>query len=1097
MRNTRETQENVLAIGDFVLVRHQNLGIGKLASLHDDVARVTWFESPAQPIVREHDVPARSARRVELGNQHRVYHRDPHTGIWQAGRIADAGRVSGRHFGLGDDLYFVAFPNGDKRRVSIAQLETRWDRPLIDPTPMLAARTTITPFWHEGRVRLMRSAMAQRAACGGLTGLFSASVDLLEHQVRVVRTVLNDPIPRYLLADEVGLGKTIEALAILRQFVLEHPHDHRTIIVSPPHLREQWVDELSWRFRLGPLLDHSIRIIGPSELSSEKAPRLLIVDEAHHPARYAYDSSEEKRELYQKLARLAHQAPCLLLLSATPVLHNEDGFLAMLHLLDPVAYPLQDREAFRLRVSQRQQIADWLGDLQDDASPLFMEDTLNGLSGRLGEDARLLHLVEVARHLIDEDEYNKARKEALASLRAHIGEIYRLHRRILRTRRTSLTEPLWGRASAHVIVSKDSTRTEAEQLLLEWRGDLMLSVYREESLRHTAMSLWRCFLSAAMSHPAALRELAVARLEHRAPLEGLATCPLDVLHAPPVFDGEWDRLRGLADLLENHRSTRDAALLEYLQANPRERFVIFVDRPPIARQIHGFLEEALGDTVRIHRNHADVTAFTQEFVVRVLLCDASAEEGLNLNQHPAIIVHYDLPLAPNRVEQRIGRIDRIGSKRKVASLVFDDGSPLTTAWLNILRSPIGVFEDSIASLQYVLDEHIRAFVENSFNEGLEAFGMLEDALRDEEKGLAAELVRVRRQEALDTLEADASEHLRFEEMEDFDLEDDQLQEEMESWLVGRLMVGRESTDERGWRCRYVYRPHGSKSTLIPLEHWQRWFGGRVIGSGNAASMFPATPELTYRRRQAHLHLLPLVRVGHPLFDGSVAYAERDDRGAAFSMWRFRPSHLGERSSLAFRFDFRIDTDPGYVIGKTQSAGEWSSHAVQRRLDALFSPRFLTIWLDEELEPIEDSRLLELLEQPYAGDPMVGGGQDWNLVGEKWDIVDSIHPVADWSALVEKAALMARRRVYEDPSLKDVSLGARKELSMIATTAMAQLAARLQRLEGAALEFERAHLEQERMLFEAMDVALETPNVRLDSVGAIFLARHSPFNRNRA
>jgi ATP-dependent helicase HepA len=1093
LRNTSVIQQAIhIAIGDFVRVVNRDLGIGKLASIEHGIAHVTWFHSPAQPVAHEEDVPVDSIERVELGNQHRVYHQDSDSGTWRAGRVEDAGRISGRHFGVNGDLYFIAFPNGDTRRVLISELETRWDRPLDNPTAILATRTTVTPFWHEGRALLMRSAMAQRAACGGLAGLFSASVDLKAHQVRIVRTVLNDPIPRYLLADEVGLGKTIEALAVLRQLVLEHPRDHATLIVAPPHLQDQWREELSSRFGLGPLLGTSIRILSLPQLASENAPRLLIVDEAHHPASYAGATSPEARTLYRDLARLAHEAPRLLLLSATPVLRNEEGFLAMLHLLDPAAYPLEERDAFRERISQRQQIAEWLGDLQDDASPLFMEDALNGISEQFVKDTRLMELAEAARPLVDQEEGNTARMETLAALRAYVGEVYRLHRRLLRTRRGSLADPLWGRVGAQVVRCEDSTRADAERLLLDWRGELMLAVYRQEAPRGIALALWRHFLDAVLSHPIMLRELASARLDRRTPAPDLVTCPLETLHAGLLFEGEEKRLRELVELLEDYHSTRDAALIKHLVAHPDDRFVVYVDRPVIARQLHGVLAKALGGAVRLHRDHKDVVAFTRSDAVRVLVCDGSAEEGLNLHHSPATIVHYDLPLAPNRIEQRLGRLDRIGAKRPVSSLVFDDGAPMATAWLTLLRSTIGVFDSSIASLQYVLDDHLQTFMESSFDEGVDAFEAFTGALRDDANGLEAEMERIRRQESLDALEADPREQGRFEEMEDFDLDDDRLQEELEFWLVKRLHFKCEETDRHGWRRRYIYRREGHHRTLVPFEHWLHWFKGMVAGAQDASISFIATPELTYRRRQAHLHLLPLVRIGHPLFDGAVAHAKHDDRGAAFAMWRWRPAYRGVPPVLAFRFDFVVEATPREVQARVQSHGEISVHALQRRLDALLPPRFLTIWLNDEFEEITAPDTVVALEEPYTEKPM-GGGRDWNLVGERWAAVDARYPLANWKALVETVAAQATRRACQDPSLTEGSRGARLELATMAAKVTAQLMARLDRLKGAAREAERAHLDRERMLFAGMDAALEHPLVRLDSVGAIFLAGESPFD----
>ena len=1084
--------EALLTVGDFVRADADVLGIGKLKALDDTSARVTWFHSPARPVAHEEDLPITGLRRVELGNQHRVYYYSAETGAWHVGRIDDAGRIPGHHFGIDADLYFVAFPNGNKRHVPIGQLETRWDRPLDDPASILASRTTETPFWHEGRALLMRSAMAQRAACGGLTGLFSSSVDLQAHQVRVVRTVLNDPIRRYLLADEVGLGKTIEALAILRQFVIEHPDDHDTLIVAPVHIQAQWREELISRFGLGPLFGRSVRILGLTDLGQRKAPRMLIVDEAHHPAAYAYAAEPDARGLYKDLARLAHESPSVLLLSATPVLRNEDGFLAMLHLLDPAAYPLDDRKAFRERIAQRQQIADWLGDLQDDASPLFMEEALQGVIEQLASDKRLVELAQAALPLVDEDEDDDIRKEVLAATRAYIGEVYRLHRRLLRTRRRTLEEPLWGRAGAKSIRCEDSTRVEAEHLLLDWRAELALAVFRQEASRDTALRLWRHFLEAALSHPTALRELVSARLEHREPDLELASCPKAELHAPWLFESEQARLRELADLLDGYESPRDEALLKHLMEHSDDRFVVFVDRKALAERLHGVLSSSLGVAARLHRGHEDVLAFIGGDSVRVLVCDVTAEEGMNLQHSPATIVHYDLPLAPNRIEQRIGRLDRIGAKKPVVSLVFEDGTPLPSAWLGLLSSPIGVFDDSIASLQYVLDERLQTLVEASLDTGLEAFDDLATALGDGATGLAAELERIQRQEALDALESDPREQERFDEMEDYDLDDDRLQEELETWLVERLLFQCQEVDPRGWLRRYAYRPQGRRPTLIPFDHWLRWFRGMVTGAGDASSHFVATPELTYRRRQAHLQLVPLVRIGHPLFDGAVRHAKRDDRGVAFAMWRWRPRCGREYPLVAFRFDFVVEADPERTRAGLGDGEAISIHGLQRRLDALLPPRFVTIWLDDELQEIDDPKTLAALFESYAKKP-AGGGRDWNLVGDRWDVVDELCPVASWEGLVGAATARATQTVLDSQDLLEDVSRARRDLATLAAKVTAQLAARLERLHGAARSAEEANLERERLVFDQMKVALERPLVRPDSVGVVFLAQEAPFD----
>ncbi|NJL11517.1 MAG: DEAD/DEAH box helicase [Calothrix sp. SM1_7_51] len=87
-----------------------------------------------------------------------------------------------------------------------------------------------------------------------MTGVLSANIQLLPHQVEVVRRVLSDPIQRYLLADEVGLGKTIEAGAIIRQYFLDNPSGD-VLVLAPQYLLEQWRLEMETKFYISQFSD--------------------------------------------------------------------------------------------------------------------------------------------------------------------------------------------------------------------------------------------------------------------------------------------------------------------------------------------------------------------------------------------------------------------------------------------------------------------------------------------------------------------------------------------------------------------------------------------------------------------------------------------------------------------------------------------------------------------------------------------------------------------------------------------------------------------------------------------------------------------------
>jgi ATP-dependent helicase HepA len=255
----------------------------------------------------------------------------------------------------------------------------------------LAARVTDTPRFFDGRAQIVGGLAVQRAGFGGLSGLASAGIELLEHQVDIVRRVLADPVQRYLLADEVGLGKTIEAGVLIRQHIIDEPDKALVLVVTPPHLIGQWRAELETKFFLPPS-SPAVAVVSEeslSELDETDAWTMLVVDEAQRPALNAFSPDPSQRRVYEVLRSLAARVPRVLLLSGTPVLKQEDGFLAMLHLLDPDGYPLDDRQAFRERVQSRQTIAEALLDLTDDASEYFAADALTRLEPFFERDPSL------------------------------------------------------------------------------------------------------------------------------------------------------------------------------------------------------------------------------------------------------------------------------------------------------------------------------------------------------------------------------------------------------------------------------------------------------------------------------------------------------------------------------------------------------------------------------------------------------------------------------------------------------------------------------------------------------------------------------------
>jgi len=238
-------EKNNFEDGDHVFSPSNGLGVGHYRGLVKDktktIVDVEYFHAPGDTRLRQ--VPMDNIVGAHLSEQTRCYvERDED---WIPGRIK-------RYRSEGDE-YEVDFLGEARSFVPASKIYVRWAKPLEDPTEMLAAKQHGTVFFRSQRLPYVRRMLLQRAASRGHTGLLSSNVDLYPHQVEIVRRVLQDPVQRYLLADEVGLGKTIEAGVILRQYLLDAGREATVIIAAPSSLKRQWRNELESKFGVGGL----------------------------------------------------------------------------------------------------------------------------------------------------------------------------------------------------------------------------------------------------------------------------------------------------------------------------------------------------------------------------------------------------------------------------------------------------------------------------------------------------------------------------------------------------------------------------------------------------------------------------------------------------------------------------------------------------------------------------------------------------------------------------------------------------------------------------------------------------------------------------
>ena len=1074
----------------FVESNSNDLGTGKLVKRCGSLATVEYFRSPADDEPLRIEVSWNTLSQKPLPEETRAYFLDPDTNRFEVGRIL--------HYQEDDSRYLVRFPNKKSRLLSSDDLMVRCRLPIAEPTDHLARQLNETAYWHAARSEFVRHLLDLHCVSPGLSAMFSSSIEIAAHQASVIHRVLMDPFQRYLLADEVGLGKTIEAGVLLKQFTLDEPSNHKAIIIVPKALCIQWQQELTHRFHLGRFLGKTINIVSSRDISAINrligGSRMIVIDEAHHLSSWAWSADREERSIFETVKQASQETDRrLLLLSATPVLHNEKSFLAMLHLLDPQVYPLDSLEHFKDRVRLRQEIAERMLDLSESESNYFLRDTLDVLGELLPKDPEFQRLRRKLGDLIgqDVDEADPGRTDLIRSIRTHINDMWRLHRRILRNRRTNST--------ALYLPKRDGSKC------------IVYECHSEKGLAD-AIEAWRVTLSFALCLASADEKLIASRLALT--LDQFAACePRHAaefakarLRGESLYDGEAESLQGVIQAATQcDQVAKLEKLLELLNADDMNASsVIFTDAPETADLICEFLKRRFGHVFRHSTHNRDWTSFMNASKNYILVCDRSAEEGLNLQKRGAIAIHYDLPFSPNRIEQRMGRIDRFGSGGKIRSVVLVcGGSNIQLRWLELLDDAIGVFKQSIASLQYVIDEAIKQLWTEFLDSGSYAFVELNAKLGGDNGVVAKELKKASAQDVIDSFDADQITQEVSDKMEKTDRALATSSSKIfENWVVDRLGFRKKGENERQDKvfnyeftrevndCRN--RSFG-QNTLMPADEFQRLFQTSIDDLPVKLPTQFATHPFTFDRVVAQERSCRLLRAGDSFVDAFESFTRWDDRGVCYAFWRYRPTYLPDNPILFFRFDYVVSPAEQPLEDLCSQYVGICRNALLRRTRAIMKPRFTTIWLDADLERVMNNHEQMPLLRPAFSKTSNTESRDFNLNPDRWKSAATLYDMSLWSDRCVAARERSEKLLREQSKLPELSETCILEAKRLATKVRQQFISRLAIANGE----NKASLETERAIEEAFLVAqieaFRKPDLRADSVGAVFLSNQNPFN----
>ncbi|QRK12208.1 DEAD/DEAH box helicase family protein [Archangium violaceum] len=544
----------------------------------------------------------------------------------------------------------------------------------------LAPRSDLLSTLREGRVGEARAFTLRKQAlvldderrCDALGALLASRVMVKPHQVGVVQRVLSARRPRFVLADEVGLGKTIEAGMVFSALRLSGLA-RRVLVVAPSHLTVQWLVELFHKFnQLFTLMDSERYAQSLKEMpavspwarfplvvtSLEMLARtgehreavadegafwdLVIIDEAHHL---------KGEKAFEAAQGLAANSWGLLLLTATPMQLDPAEYHGLLTLIDAATAPTV--KGFEQRLARQEELSAAVRGLLEGKDAA---GAVKALAARFPDDPKLKSLKE---------------RDALMQ---HLSETYSLSDRLVRNRRA--------------VVGGFSTRRLH-------RHPVKLSAQELET------------------RDAALAALASSNLRG-APLANL----LRRLESSPAAFGEALRtnkaLAGVAGSLKlPSRDAKFGAFQEVLRgiwgSEPNAKVLVFTESRDTLEALRAELGregvEALayhGDLPMVERDR-QVARFRDPEGPKVLLCTEVGGEGRNF-QFAHHLVHYDLPWSPSTVEQRIGRLDRIGQNHPVEIHVFDPAGTLASDVLMLLADAVGVFGETVGGLDAVLEE---------------------------------------------------------------------------------------------------------------------------------------------------------------------------------------------------------------------------------------------------------------------------------------------------------------------------------------------------------------------------------------------------------
>nr|MDO8113508.1 SNF2-related protein [Candidatus Sigynarchaeota archaeon] len=581
-------------------------------------------------------------------------------------------------------------------------------------------------------------------------------IEAFPHQIKVINQVLGNYPSRFLLCDEVGLGKTIEALAILKELSLQNIVN-RVIIIVPANLVPQWKFELESKFNMeftvydGAFVK-SLKVGYPGINPWSLYPRILtslhflrrdesraamkemffdmaIFDEAHHLRRYAgTKESFRKTKNYELGEIVCTQSRVVLLLTATPMQLNPFELFSLIQLLDPSLFPKYSNFLeFKEKISHYNLVLknmDRFGRLN-----IFEKNyMLNMLGELLHDDARFSSPEAV------QDALARGSQELKETIISSMRDRHLLSRILIRNKKRHVFHGFLPKRNTKIILVEPTKEeldiykairlyiTTVYQRALEEKnaatGFVMVVFQRLLASSHVALR------KTIQQRVAKLREVQVTLLQQQAQVEAAAAtmteeeCKKKLVALEKriaTIDQDVPMLNDYhAKLTALKQDSKASALVDLIMAIMRkERDVKIIVFTQFIRTLH-YLKLVIESTIKeveIGIFHGQLTKEEKDVQIDrfkssagkpfVLISTEAGGEGRNF-QFCHNVINYDLPWNPMKLEQRIGRVDRIGQDHDVNVFNFALKDTVEENIVSILSERIYAFQEIVGELEPIL-----------------------------------------------------------------------------------------------------------------------------------------------------------------------------------------------------------------------------------------------------------------------------------------------------------------------------------------------------------------------------------------------------------